>query len=51
MIAIIAFRQGNPKLLAAPIDPDGKICGYSPGYEHYPYIFYKNTNVTDILFK
>jgi hypothetical protein len=38
-VAYIAFHTGNPEYLAYPFDSVGKQCGYSPGYENYPYIY------------
>ena len=34
------FENGDPRLLISPLDADGKFCGYSPGYEDYPYLYY-----------
>ena len=33
------YAAGNPNKLIAPIDGDRFICGVSPGYEDYPYLF------------
>jgi len=38
-VAFVAFNTGNPKYLAYPFDSNKQQCGYSPGYEGYPYIF------------
>ena len=37
--AIYGYVNGNPGKLIAPIDGDGKICGYSAGYEDYPKLY------------
>lgn len=44
VIAVFAFQQGQPHLLAAPFDSTGYQCGYSPGYEGYPYVFFDRLN-------
>ena len=33
------YAHGDPNKLVSPIDGDGKICGWSEGYEDYPYLF------------
>ena len=33
------YANGNPNKLIAPIDGDGNICGVTPGYEEYEYLF------------
>lgn len=44
VVAIVAFSRGHPHLLAAPFDSSGLQCGYSHGYEKYPYGFYNINN-------
>ena len=39
---IYGYVNGNPGKLVAPIDGDGSICGYDPGYEDYPYLYLDN---------
>lgn len=38
-VAYIAFHTGNPEYLAYPFDKAGNQCGFTPGYENYPYIY------------
>jgi choline transporter-like protein 2/4/5 len=33
------YANGDPDKLISPIDGDGKICGVTPGYEDYQYLF------------
>ena len=33
------YMNGNPHKLVAPIDGDGNICGVTPGFEDYHYLF------------
>ena len=33
------YAEGNPLKLVAPIDGDENICGVTPGYEDYQYLF------------
>mmetsp|Transcript_20795 Transcript_20795/g.14908 ORF Transcript_20795/g.14908 Transcript_20795/m.14908 type:complete len:88 (+) Transcript_20795:184-447(+) len=40
------FENGDPHLLIAPLDADGKFCGFSPTYEDYPYLYYAVTENT-----
>jgi len=44
VIAVFAFSQGQPHLLAAPFDSTGFQCGYSPGYANYPYVLFNQFN-------
>ena len=37
--AIYGYVYGSPGKLIAPIDGDGNICGYTPGYENYPSLY------------
>ena len=37
--AYFGIKHGKPRDLIAPIDGDGKICGVTPGYEDYRYLF------------
>lgn len=36
------YANGDPNKLIAPIDGDGNICGVTPGYEDYGYLFIGN---------
>ena len=42
--AIYGYVNGNPGKLIAPIDGDGKICGYSPGYSGYNKLYIDDIN-------
>jgi solute carrier family 44 protein 1 (choline transporter-like protein) len=44
VVAVFAFQQGQPHLLAAPFDSTGYQCGYSPGYENFPYALFNQSN-------
>lgn len=44
MIAVFAFQQGQPHLLAAPFDSTGYQCGYSPGYEQFQFVLFDKFN-------
>ena len=37
--AIYGYVEGSPGRLIAPIDGEGHICGYDPGYEDYPKLY------------
>jgi len=41
-VANYAISNGDPDLILAPMDADGKFCGKSPGYENYPVLWYAN---------
>ena len=36
----MGFKQGEPLRLIAPLDANGRFCGYDKGYEDYPYVYY-----------
>ena len=38
------FMYGHPDKLLSPIGGDGNICGVSPGFEEYPYLFIADIN-------
>jgi len=40
----LSCKGANPDLLMAPIDGDGNICGFSPGYENYPDLYIADIN-------
>ena len=47
-IAVLGFHNGHPSKLFYAYDEDGKACGYTEGYEDYPYLyFYSSINNTD----
>lgn len=47
-IAVLGFHNGHPSKLLYAYDEDGKACGYTEGYEDYPYLyFYSSINNTD----
>lgn len=52
-MAVIAFNTGNPEYLVYPFDSTNNQCGYSPGYQDYPYIFIAeyNLNITYVCTK
>lgn len=35
--AIYGYINGNPGKLMAPLDADANFCGYTEGYQNYPY--------------
>ena len=37
--SVFGMMNGHPDKLLSPIGGDGKICGVSPGYEDYPYLY------------
>jgi len=39
-IAQDSYKRGDPYRLGYPYDPDSHGCGVSPGYEHYPFIYW-----------
>lgn len=41
IIALYAFSNGNPQLLAAPFDSTGKQCGFG-NYQDYPLAYYSS---------
>ena len=41
-VAYYAVEHGDPDLILAPLDADGKFCGRSPGYEDYKYLYYSD---------
>jgi uncharacterized membrane protein YagU involved in acid resistance len=45
-VAIIAFNTGNPEYLVYPFDSSRNQCGFSPGYQDYPYIFIGEYNLS-----
>lgn len=38
-VGYLGFKNGKPKLLAAPFDEDGHQCGIDLGYEYHEKIF------------
>jgi len=38
-MSVNAYNTGNFSKMVAPIDGDNNICGFSDGYEDYPYLF------------
>jgi len=42
MVAVAAYSlsKGNPNLIGRGYDQDGKICGYTPGYEDYALLYF-----------
>jgi len=34
------FQNGEPRILTSPLDADGNLCGFSSGFEDYPYLYY-----------
>jgi len=42
LIAVAGYgiSMGNPNLIGRGYDQDGKICGYTSGYEDYPYLYF-----------
>ena len=47
------YTHGNPDKLLSPIGGDGNICGVTPGFEEYPYLFIADINaaLTGNIFK
>ena len=47
------YQYGHPDKLLSPIGGDGNICGVSPGFEEYPYLFIADINMalTGNIFK
>ena len=43
----IGLKNGTPDIIGIPFDPDGQMCGRSPGYEDYPYIYFANPLVKE----
>ena len=43
----IGFRQGDPKVLAIPFDPDGNRCGLDKGFENHTYIYFAKPFITE----
>jgi len=39
---IVGYSNGNVDNVLAPVDKDGRICGYSDGVVEYPYLFIWN---------
>lgn len=48
-IAIYAFKNGDPKRLAIPYDPDHKPCGIED-YQDYPFIYFVSPTM-DTLYR
>jgi hypothetical protein len=46
VIAIYALSHGQPHLLASPFDSSGQQCGYSSGYEKFPYGYFNINNLS-----
>lgn len=44
-VASIAFTTGRPEYLVYPFDSAGSQCGYTSGYESYPYIYITSYNL------
>lgn len=42
--SVYGYVKGSPAKLFAPIDAEGHICGYDPGYTNYPYLFIWDIN-------
>lgn len=38
-VAVLAFNQGNPEYLVYPFDSNANQCGFTQGYEDYPYVY------------
>eukprot|EP00919_Chromeraceae_sp_WS-2016_P036289 GHVR01086152.1.p2 GENE.GHVR01086152.1~~GHVR01086152.1.p2 ORF type:complete len:130 (-),score=5.97 GHVR01086152.1:2333-2722(-) len=49
IVAIIAFGEGQPHLLAAPFDSTGQQCGYSSGYKDFPYSYFNSNNISQFV--
>ena len=43
-IGIYAVENGDPASILAPMDADGNLCGKTPGYKDYPYLYFSNIN-------
>ena len=46
--SIYGYIEGDPYMLLAPLDADGNFCGYTSGYEDYPYLFYWDVDQSDV---
>ena len=46
-VAYYAVGNGDPDLILAPLDADGKFCGRSPGYTEYQYLYY--TDISSLV--
>ena len=49
-VLVYAVENGDPELILAPMDSDGKFCGRTNGsdstYEDYPYVFYADIDAS-----
>jgi hypothetical protein len=43
-LSIYGYTNGNSKKLMAPADRINNLCGFSPGFENYPYLYIDGLN-------
>ena len=44
-VAVLAFNQGTPEYLVYPFDSNANQCGFTSGYEDYPYVYIGQYNL------